>query len=422
MRVLDGRTFETVLAGNQTLVALVGIDVAPGNTDCGRDAASQLQALARGGMRLEDDTTISVDAYNHRVYYALTSDGRSVTQKLVKAGVARVNSTGDAAHRFANDEAAARAAGNGCLWNADAGARLRSAPKHTPALATRTQASAMLPPNFVQETVAAGLDFPTGIVFAPDGRIFVAEKAGLVRIIKNGRLSEYALTNIYQQFNDFGDRGLLGIALDPDFATNHYLYLLYTNENDVNNYDGFKTPRLSRFTVGTTGDPDYADPATEKVLLGTMVGTLVGGPPYGKPAGTPMTGSCDDSKPGTDCLPSDDNSHSIGSIVFAPDKTMYVSVGDGASYDFVDDKALRSQDLTSLAGKLLHIDRNGKGFSSNPFYTGRVSDNKSKVWAYGLRNPFRFTLRPGTGTPFIGNVGWSTWEEIAAGPPGADYG
>lgn len=243
-----------------------------------------------------------------------------------------------------------------------------------------------------------------------------------MRIIKNGHLSEYALTNIYQEVNDFGDRGLLGIALDPDFTTNHYLYLLYTYENDVNNYDGFKTSRLSRFTVGTTGDPDYADPATEKVLLGTTVGTLVGGSPYGKPAGTPMTGSCDDFKPGTDCLPSDDNSHSIGSIAFAPDKTMYVSVGDGASYDFVDDKALRAQDLTSFAGKLLHIDRNGKGFSGNPFYTGRVSDNKSKVWAYGLRNPFRFTLKPGTSVPFIGNVGWSTWEEIVAGPPGADYG
>ncbi len=286
-----------------------------------------------------------------------------------------------------------------------------------------------MPANFVNEPVVSGLDTPTAMVFVPDGRIFVTEKAGRVRVVKNGALLATPLIDIsgrdatpYGHVNDFIDHGLLGIALDPDFATNRYLYLLFTYENDATAYDGFKTARLARYTLGTGIAADRADPATERVLLGTTVGTLAGGPPHGKPPGTPMTGSCNDFAPGTDCLPSESPSHSIGTVVFAPDGTLFVSVGDGAEYNFVDANAFRAQDLDSLAGKILRITTDGKGLSDNPFWDGNPDANRSKVWAYGLRNPFRFTLKPGTSTPFIGDVGWGSWEEVNVGRPGANFG
>ena len=158
VRVLDGRTFETLLDGNQVLVVLVGIDVAPGNTACGREAAQQLQVLARGGLRLEEDATIAFDARNYRVYYALTKDGRSVTQELVKAGLAQVNATGEAAHRFPNDAANARAVGKGCLWNSDAASRMPTASKALPAKAT----PAGSPGKFRSGNGDGGVELPHG--------------------------------------------------------------------------------------------------------------------------------------------------------------------------------------------------------------------------------------------------------------------
>src|SRR5207244_12775597 len=88
----------------------------------------------------------------------------------------------------------------------------------------------------------------------------------------------------------------------------------------------------------------------------------------------------------------------------------------------VDDLALRGQNLDSLAGKLLHIDRTGNGFPTNPFFNGNASANRSKVWDYGLRNPYRFNLKPTTNVPYIGQVGWNSWEDIYVGVPGRNFG
>ncbi len=258
-----------------------------------------------------------------------------------------------------------------------------------------------LPAGFGQELVASGFSAPTSFAFLPDGRILVAEKSGLVRIVKNGAVLATPFIDIRDRVNDYWDRGLLGIAADPDFAVNGFVYLLYTYENDPAQWNGSKTARLTRVTAFG----DTASPASEVVILGTTVGSTCHGLPVG-----------------TDCIPSESPSHTVGAIRFAGDGTMFVTTGDAAEFNFVSDDALRAQDIDSLAGKLLHITTGGQGVPGNPFWNGDPSANRSKVWAFGFRNPYRFNLRPGTNMPYVGDVGWAAWEEVDVGAPGANMG
>src|SRR5262249_36822865 len=155
--------------------------------------------------------------------------------------------------------------------------------------------------------------------------------------------------DIHDRVNAYFDHGLIGIAVDPNFTTNNYVYLLYTYEDNPAVFSGSKTARLARYSASG----DTASVSTEFVVLGQWVGP-----------------SCTLFPAGYDCMPSDDLSHSIGSIKFAGDGTMYVSTGDGASYSVVDPLALRAQQLDSLGGKILHVTPTGQGIPSNPFYTG----------------------------------------------------
>jgi glucose/arabinose dehydrogenase len=259
----------------------------------------------------------------------------------------------------------------------------------------------LLPDGFTQEVVVSGLDLPTAFAPLPDGRFLLAEKRGMVWLYREGDPQPTLFLDIQDRVNNFHDRGLLGIAVDPAFSTNGYIYLAYTYENDAANLTGPKTGRVARYTaVGDTASPD-----SEFVVLGTQVGS-----------------SCHLFPAGADCIPSDSHSHTVGNLKFAQDGTLFVTLGDGARFDTIDVDALRAQELDSLAGKVLRITPAGQGVPSNPFWTGDAHANRSKVWSYGLRNPYRFNLRPGTLTPYLGDVGWSTWEEINVASPGANFG
>ena len=257
-----------------------------------------------------------------------------------------------------------------------------------------------LPRGFSFESVYTGFNFPVAAKFAPDGRIFVVEKNGVVKVIKNGVVLPDPFITL-PNVNDYNDRGLLDIAFDPDFAVNQHVYIFYTYEDNASDYIGTKTARLTRVTA----DGDVALLGSEVVILGTEVGS-----------------SCENFPSGTDCIPSDSPSHTIGSIRFASDGSMFVSMGDGASFVEADPLALRSQNLDSLAGKILHINKDGTGIPSNPFYTGDPDDNRSKIWAYGFRNPFRFELDPVSGIPIVGDVGWISIEEINIAKAGQNFG
>ena len=265
--------------------------------------------------------------------------------------------------------------------------------------------AANLPAGFYEETILTATAYQTtAFVFVSDGRILIAEKAGLVRVYKNGVLLTTPLLDIRARVNQYEDRGLLGLAIDPAFATGSpYIYLAYTYEHDsATAGNARKTAHVSRFTVAG----DTADPASEQIILGKV---------------TPPSGTCND-VPNADCLPSDGTSHSVGNLKFAPDGSLFVNSGDSGDYNQVNDDTLRVQNLDSLAGKVLRINKDGTGWADNPFKTGNAADNRSKIWAYGVRNAFRFNLRPGTDLPYLGDVGWGNWEEINVVVKGSNLG
>ncbi len=256
----------------------------------------------------------------------------------------------------------------------------------------------------------------------------MAEKRGRVWVVKNGVKHPTPFWDGAFEVLDQHDRGLLGLAVDPNFATNRYVYFLYTVDPDSNQIDdsapGFG--RLTRYQMSAT-DSNAVDPASRTVLMGA---TWREGPV------------------------SASESHTVGSVHFGADGSLLVSCGDGANFGFTPDiggehpfaflpgradssediGALRSQYLGSLCGKILRIDpMTGHGYPTNPFWDGNPMSVRSRVWQYGLRNPFRFTVEPGTGNSdpafgdpgilHIGDVGWRQWEELdIAAEGGKNFG
>ena len=235
----------------------------------------------------------------------------------------------------------------------------------------KAQALAALPSGFTETQVASGLANPTAMQFAPDGRLFVCEQAGRLRVIKNGVLLSTPFVTL--TVNAAGERGLLGVAFDPGFATNRFVYLYYTATSpQIHN-------RISRFTA----NGDVVVPGSEVVIL--ELNNL-----------------------------SSATNHNGGAIHFGPDGKLYAAVGENAN-------GLNSQILTNLLGKMLRINSDGTIPADNPFFNS-ANDNNRAIWALGLRNPFTFAFQPGTGRIFINDVGQSTWEEINDGTAGSNYG
>ena len=309
-------------------------------------------------------------------------------------------------------------------------------------------------------TAISGLNQPTTLDWTPDGRYMViAQKNGVVRVVDNGTLLSTPLIDLSSEVNDTRDRGLLGLAVHPNFPTTPYVYLSYTYDPPETqgrsnlaapDSNGNRVSRLVRVTV----DPDtmIADSASLVVLVGTnSIWEYIsrpGGNSTGNisiPASGIVNGTTinllpgdqadrgyqdnDPTNPGVqdenirDILVVDSHTHAIGDLHFGPDGYLYLSNGDGTSYNFVDPRSVRVQDVNNLSGKVLRIDPiTGEGIADNPFYDGDPDSNQSKVFYYGLRNPFRFTFDPVTELPVIGDVGWTTWEEINTGEPGSNFG
>ncbi|WP_247476085.1 DUF4082 domain-containing protein [Bradyrhizobium sp. 169] len=314
--------------------------------------------------------------------------------------------------------------------------------------------------NLVGETAVAGLNQPAAMDWTPDGRyMLVAQKDGVVRVVDNGTLRSTPLIDLSSEVNDFGDRGLLGIAVNPNFASNHYVYLLYTYDPPETagqsglaaaDQGGNRPCRLVRVTVDPT--TMIADPSSEVVLVGKnsvwaytsrpdansggdpsiVPSGIVNGTTITAPASQIEVGSQDNDPDRSgiqnqnirDYLATDSDSHSIGAVHFGPDGYLYLTVGDGTSYNFVDPRAVRVQDIHNLSGKLLRIDPiTGDGAPGNPYYqAGDPNSNQSKVFYYGVRNAYRFSFDPVTNLPVLGDVGWNNWEEIDTGPAGSNFG
>jgi glucose/arabinose dehydrogenase len=258
--------------------------------------------------------------------------------------------------------------------------------------------------GFVQEVVVPELKIPTAFTRLPDGRLLIAEKAGIVKMARPGGGEPRMILDLRRRVNDWSYRGLLDIEASPDFRRTGHVYLLYSYEHnqDEPDGDGSRTARVTRVTM--TGNSISSQ--SEEVIVGSI-----------------SDGSCNDHPPGSDCLPLE-SAHSGGALRFAVDGNLFITTGDGSG----DDKgyiknSLRAQDLDSLAGKLLRVTPEGKGLPRNPLWTGDPDAARSKIWAYGLRNPFRFDIRPGTNQIYVGDVGLNLWEEVdVVDRPGLNFG
>ena len=273
-------------------------------------------------------------------------------------------------------------------------------------LGPSTAADARVPPDFEDVPIVSGLTAPTAVAWAPDGRMFVAEKAGRVRVVSpDGVLRPAPLIDISDHVNSHTDRGLLGIAVDSDFEINGFLYLLYVYETDVRDQEGPKVSRLTRIEVTDEGSvADASNPET--VILGTS--------PHSQ---CPLDAEAD-------CIPADHTVHSIGTVRADRDGSLWVGNGEALWSGAIDDpRAFRPYDERSYAGKILHVDRQGRGLPGHPFCPGETDLSRpcTKLYAKGFRNPFRFSIAA-TGGVTVGDVGWETYEEINNVLPGRNYG
>lgn len=299
------------------------------------------------------------------------------------------------------------------------------------------------PPTEQGDTVVAidvianqGLALPTAIEWLPDGTMLIAEKGGVVKTAKDGVVSSTPFIDISNIVNGVRDRGLLDIAVHPDFENNPYVYLLFTYDPpEVFNQQagtlagpdgkGNRAGRMIRVTADASNGYLTAVAGSDVVLLGSNStwDNFNGFANSTQDFNEPPAGENADGTQLRDFINSDSESHTVGGLAFAPDGSLYVSIGDGASYNDVDVRADRVQDIDNLSGKILRIDPiTGQGLSDNPFYNGDPDANRSKVYQLGLRNPFRISVDPVTGQLFIGDVGWTRWEEINSGGPGANFG
>jgi glucose/arabinose dehydrogenase len=257
-------------------------------------------------------------------------------------------------------------------------------------------------PGLVDSVVASGFQAPSGFALLPDGRILVAQVDGLVHVVKDGKRLARPFLDLRGEVNTERQRGLVGLEAAPDFPATGHVFLMYVYEDQRTAPDGVKAVRVSRVTA----EGDRARPASEVTILGGA-----------------SRGSCERLPVTADCIPAN-GIHAGGGLDFAPDGTLFVGTGDGEigeEQDF-EARALRAQDLGALAGKVLRVTRSGKGLPTNPFWTGDAGANRSKVWAYGVRNPFRLVVRPGSITPVVGDVGWDSFEELDVARRGVNLG
>ncbi|MBI3263422.1 MAG: PQQ-dependent sugar dehydrogenase [Acidobacteria bacterium] len=249
-----------------------------------------------------------------------------------------------------------------------------------------------LPPGFSETVVTSDLFLPTGFTFTPDRRILILEKGGVIKVVHGGTTTVAGSIAVSAQYDE---TGLLGITVDPDFASNGYIYVYYTTSPASYQPPGhsyrFAWNRVSRFTM--SGNSVSSD--SEMVILDDIFADT-------EDAANPITRHGD---PHT-------GHHNGGCVLFGPDGKLYISVGDAANGE-------NAQNLAVLNGKILRLNPDGSVPGDNPFV--QTPGARPEIWCLGLRNPWRFTF-DALGRMFIGDVGLDQFEEINLGGPGLNFG
>jgi glucose/arabinose dehydrogenase len=266
-------------------------------------------------------------------------------------------------------------------------------------------------PPRIEDVLVTNVGGPTAIAFTPDGRLLITTQGGQLRVFQNGNLLATPALDISSRVCANSERGLLGVAVDPDFANNNFIYLYYT---------------FKKFTDCLTGDPTNALNPVNRVVR-----YILGSDNLAIPDSETML---------IDNIHSPNGNHNGGDLQFGKDGFLYISVGDGGA-DYAGDSGGAGQndaarDRHVLLGKILRITRDGGIPPSNPFTDANTSarcnvtgSTTPGIWcqetfASGLRNPFRLAFDPNAARTrfFINDVGQGAWEEIDDGLPGADYG
>ena len=300
-----------------------------------------------------------------------------------------------------------------------------------------------------QQVVVSGLNQPLAFEFAPQNPslIYVAEKGGVIKVFNvNTGAQQSTFIDISSKVNDNQDRGLLDIVLDPNFGTpvqsgqpeHNYVYAFYVvDPPDTAGKQGNAGPDgagnrfayLVRFTADAATNYTTAVAGSEVILLGGAGRTLqdisgAGAVDSTSNISQPESGFNAQTGYVDNYIKVDSRSHAGGSLAFGPDGALYVSIGDGTSFNTTDPRGVSVQNINSLSGKILRIDPiTGLGLPDNPFVEpgDDLSANHSKVYQLGLRNPFSIAFAQ-DGRLLISNTGWDSWEEIESGHAGANFG
>jgi glucose/arabinose dehydrogenase len=386
VRAIDGDTVKVRSAGRVRTVHLAGVRAHMPRTCKGRLATRALRRLLPRGRRVRlvaPRRALRARALRAEVYLGGRARARSVSRAQVVRGVARVRTTTrlrsryHAAYRRA--QAAARTRSRG-IWGSACAPSRGSAPSAPPPI---VDPGPPLPRGFGLEQVVGGLAAPVEVTGRPGtGDLIVAEQRGLVKVVRSGAALPAPMLDLSGVVDQSrSETGLLGLAFHPDHATNGLFYVHYV--------DSGLQSRVVEYRVAPGSD--VAAPVSAREILAQ-----------------PQPGA----------------NHNGGKVTFGPDGYLYISLGDGGA------DAAQSQNLGTLHGSILRIDvnRTSAGLQyaippDNPFVS--LAGARPEIWAFGLRNPWRFSFDRATGALWIGDVGEQSREEIdmrAAGAGGANFG
>jgi glucose/arabinose dehydrogenase len=256
------------------------------------------------------------------------------------------------------------------------------------AMTSPSDAAVSVRAGFVVKTAVDGLNQPTAMAFAPDGRLFIAEQGGTLRIAKLDQGTWSLLQTPFLQLavDAGGERGLLGVALHPDFANSGKVYVYHTVAGSPAHN------RVSEFTAN--GDVAMGGSGTPTEVVGFDIDDLTSA-----------------------------TNHNGGALHFGIDGKLYVAVGDNATGLAAGDPATSPpQELDNLLGKILRLNDDLTIPADNPFVPSLALGRNGAIWALGLRNPFTFSIQADTGRMFLDDVGQNTYEEVDDGLSGANYG
>jgi Ca2+-binding RTX toxin-like protein/glucose/arabinose dehydrogenase len=296
--------------------------------------------------------------------------------------------------------------------------------------------------------VTRALSRPTACSILPGNNsiVLVAEKFGLIKSVNLVTGQIETLLDLTSMVNSKGDRGIIAIELHPDLANNPYIYIsavidppdtALAEGNAGIDGAGNRYSQVLRYRLDLTGGSPSIDPGSATILVGAggkILADISGAgqedftnPNYADRVASDRLTNADDRVVNgikQDYMKVDSLSHTGGRLLFGPDGMLYVTTGDGGSFNYADPRLVDVQSLDSLSGKVLRIDPlTGLGLADNPFASSAesLSDNRAKIWQLGLRNPYTATFGPG-GLLYLADVGWTSWEEINTGGPGANFG